>query len=290
MIRTVLGFLFNPRQKVETKHENLPQTEPTQSTEPQPLPIFDALLKEHLGLLVSAALVTFAVVKIIIFARGDLSLALAVLNTGQQFTILASTMFNALVIMAMLFVSLPTITLGQRPAPVDKPGLIRHYMLRYFPLLMAWGLLVIAAPIFYLATAALFAALDVIIYLRRKKKKRLNSGNGQRRRGRKAAIFLLSANMVILVIVLASTEWSPRENISIGDKSAESSTSGYLLGQQGKHFLLVASDRSSVRWIHEDSITSRSLCSSDVETEWYSKSALRAFTSLKPDIKPAPCV
>lgn len=76
--------------------------------QPEKPSYMSVLLREHLTVAISAFLVTFAAIKIIIFSLGNLSIALAVLNAGQQFTILASTMFSALVVGAVLLILIPT--------------------------------------------------------------------------------------------------------------------------------------------------------------------------------------
>jgi hypothetical protein len=233
-----------------------------------------SLLREHLAVVISGLLVAFAAVKIIIFARGDYSVALSVLNAGQQFTILASTMFSVLVIAAMTFVSVPALSSMRPAAPGKVDDLLQQQLLRYISLFAAWGLLLIAAPAYYLGAAAFLICFGLVI--KRNRRKRLERGRRDLRKPRrmKLAVLLFSANIVALVISLASAEWNPQENVTFSEQEIETTASGFVIGQQGKQFLMVDGNRSRLRWISEDDIRSRRVCAPAASGEWFSKSVL----------------
>lgn len=220
------------------------------------------LLREHLTVVISAFLVTFAATKILIFSLGDYSIALAVLNAGQQFTILASTMFSLLVIGAAFLILVPTIfpTFGQETKSNDKLTFLKQNLQRYIPRFFAWALILIAAPAYYIILILIMIFWVRFLLHRDRKKKRSKPRAAIIRRRRKVAILLLSANSVLLVISLAAAPWTPQENVTFSEKGNEIKVSGYMIGQQGKQLLLVEADKSSLRWIGEDFIGSRKVC------------------------------
>jgi hypothetical protein len=219
------------------------------------------LLREHLTVVISAFLVTFAATKILIFSLGDYSIALAVMNAGQQFTILASTMFSLLVIGAVFLIVAPTMfpALALETKGNDRLRFLKQNLQRYIPLFFAWALILIAAPAYYIAVILIMIFWVRLLLNRGRKKKRLKP-LATRRRGRKFAILAFSANSVLLVISLASAPWTPQENVAFGEKGSEIKVSGYVIGQQGKQLLLVEADKSSLQWVGEDSIIDRKVC------------------------------
>lgn len=229
--------------------------------QPEKPSYMSVLLREHLTVAISAFLVTFAAIKIIIFSLGNLSIALAVLNAGQQFTILASTMFSALVVGAVLLILIPTMvpivsTLSEK----ERHRILNIYIRRYVPLFFAWALILIAAPAYYIAFIIIMIIWVRVVRHRERKKKRSRPPKARRRRLAKLAIVLFSANSVLLVISLAAAPWTPQENVIFSEEGTEVRASGYIIGQQGKQLLLVEADKSSVRWIGEDAIVSRKVC------------------------------
>lgn len=223
------------------------------------------LLREHLTLVISAFLVAFAAIKILIFSLGDYSIALAVLNAGQQFTILASTMFSLLVIGAVLLILAPTMfpNLGLETKGKDKLKFLKQNLQRYISLFFAWALILIAAPAYYIVFTLIMIFWVRLILRRERKKRGSKPPAATRPRRRKLAILAFSANSVLLVISLASAPWTPQENVAFSEKGNEVKVSGYVIGQQGKQLLLVEADKSSLQWIGEDSIGSRKVCVAD---------------------------
>ncbi|NQD87766.1 hypothetical protein HP499_08110 [Paenarthrobacter sp. CM16] len=229
-----------------------------------------AILRDHLAVLISGALVAFAALKIIIFARGDYLLALAVLGAGQQFTILASTMFNALTILAMLYISWSGIIKTRATPSGTFESHLQFNLKRYVPLFMAWALLLVAAPAIFIALAA-FATLNN--FLANSKSRR---GRGKEPNPRKIAKYRLkrtrrlriigiitSINVVTMVVVLAATSWAPTERVTFKEDQAETTITGFVVGQQAKQVLIVRSDGGGAFWVGEDSLKRRKLCLPD---------------------------
>lgn len=220
------------------------------------------MLSEHLTVVISGSLVTFAAIKIMIFSRGNYSTALAVLNAGQQFTILASTMFSVLVVGAVLFILRPTAFFSTFRAK-GTTGVLKQNLRHYVPLLFAWALIIIAAPAYYIAFILTMWLCIKLILRRKPKVKPGQSSKKKKPRLLKLVFISFSANLVLLVISLASSPWAPQENVKFTENGKEVRVSGYMVGQQGKQLLLVGVDRNSLKWLGEDSIRGREVCAVD---------------------------
>jgi hypothetical protein len=256
-----LRSIFRFRRKHEQPADRADTEQGDTDAQPEKPWYLLTLLREHLTVAISAVLITFAATKILIFSLGDYSMALAVLNAGQQFTILASTMFSVLVIGAVLVILVTTMypAIG-KDASKGEVSALKKNLQRYIPLFAAWALIVIAAPTYYIAVILLMIVWIRLIVRRDRKKRRSKLASLRKPRLGRLSIVVFSANSVLLVLSLASAPWTPQENVTFREKDNEVKISGYIIGQQGKQLLLVEADKSSLQWIGEESIDSRKVC------------------------------
>lgn len=293
MTKTQDGTLFRPE---NPKLRNKQNTVVPHHHSPELTSKVYTILRDHLGVLISGTLVAFAALKIIIFARGDYSIALAVLSAGQQFTILASTMFNILTILATLYVSWSSTTKVRATSSDSFEFHLAHNIKSYLPFLMAWMLLFVLAPAIFIALALFSALSNYWTNLRsrrgrRKEPDRRRIARYRLKRTRRLRIIgiVVSINIVVMIVVLAASDWVPTERVTFKEDQSETTITGLVVGQQGKQVLIVRSDRGAAFWVGEDSLKRRRLCTPD-DTPWegISQPPLDLISTFFESKKPAP--
>ncbi|MDI2021177.1 hypothetical protein [Paenarthrobacter nicotinovorans] len=250
--------------------EALTEDDMNPQTSTQTTPTLKSMLQQHAAVIVSAGLVIFCAIRILIFAQGDLPLSLAVLNVGQQFTILTSTLFNLVSVASFYAIFLPQLSKYVFPdIPRESSALSAGAKAAIFAISITVA--VLSIPIVHLAAGALvlvlFAVAKIVRTARWKRRTRTN-GNGWARR--ELPLFIITLVITGHVIVLVGTPWVPTETVTIKHGEERREVSGYVVGQQGKQTMLVDMRKYGVTWISEDDLEGRVLCiSKATPTGWY---------------------
>lgn len=236
---------------------------------------------QHAGLLLSAGLIVLCALRILILTRGDLALALAVLNVGQQFTILTSTLFTVLPLAALFAYFYPQSSQFLSINANNRKSL-KFAGVHGLALALCGSLVFMVVPVVLLgiAIAALiiFVFAIIIDYLLTKGKRKRSLPDAIRQ----FFLWLVSCAVVVQVIVLLSTPWVPAERISVKNDGDNKTIYGYILGQQGKQSMVLNIRQNDVTWIGEDDLGERRLCNTNsFFSAWYWKPYLTAFTSEK---------
>jgi len=229
---------------------------------------------------ISALLLVFAALKIYIFSLGNHYIALAVLNAGQQFTILASSIYSVMLLGAGILIlhpiAFPAAGRAGTLRSSNLTGTFKHYILMIF----AWSLIIILAPTYFIGFMLVMTVWYRFVFRSKSMKRRRKPSPKKKSILQRLFAFAFSANIVLLVIALASSPWTPQENVSFTQNGTDVKVSGYMIGQQGKQLLLVETSKSAVQWIGEDAIRSRAVCASRKDVFLVSKPVLVLATSV----------
>ncbi|WP_159734077.1 hypothetical protein [Arthrobacter sp. 9V] len=251
------------------------------------------MIIQHFALIASGVLVVFCAIRILIFAAGDVSIALAVLNTGQQFTILTSTLFSLVSAASFFGLFLPQLSKYVFPnVPASKSILSTGLQSVLLPLCVIVAILTLPVLQIAMGTAGLaLLAVMSLIQARKRKRGTARKATDAVNRGwiqREGPTFLVSMIVVTQATALVSTPWVPTETISVNQGDQQREISGYVIGEQGKQTLVVAVKRNAVTWISEDNLKERFLCASGGKLQdWYWKPLTEVFPTPAAATRPA---
>lgn len=238
------------------------------SLEPTIMP----MVQQHFAVIVSAVLVAFCAVRILLFAKGDFALALAVLNVGQQFTILTSTLFTLLTAASLYAIFLPQISKYVLP-DVHQANSFLSAGVQGFLFAICFTITVLTAPMIFLGFGLLLVAVLAVINVISSLRTRRSDSTGRwTHLIRKFALGCVSAAVLGQVLFLVLTPWVPSETLTVERNGQITTVSGYVMGQQGKQTLVVNMKKTTATWISEDDLGERVLCTgSRTLKDWYWK-------------------
>jgi hypothetical protein len=229
-----------------------------------------SLLREHLALSVTGALIILSVLHVYLFSLNDLTTSLAVLEVVDRTQLLIATGASALSFVAFA-------ALWYRPSRrwlwrgnMFSEGEVEPSMLDRFVSASAItiGLVLalrVVSPVLIVGLA-LFR-LFIVIARRRAKSRGDLSDDGailvstprwQRYRGRFALL------LVFLFVLSMQEPWVPTEELRL---SAGARAVGYVMGVDGDQLLLVDRHRDA-RWISVADIKARRICGVDPDSWW----------------------
>lgn len=250
-------------------------------------PTIRTSLQQHAGLLLSGSLIVICAMRILLFAKGDIPLALAILNVGQQFTILTSTLFTALPLVALFAYFNPRTT---QYFSIDAKSRDSTKFAAVQGLVFAIGgpLLFLVLPVILLGVALAglvgFAAWTFVQYLLSRNNKKWTMP----RLVRQFFLWVVTAAVMVQCLVVIFLPWVPSEKIIIKNGGENKTTYGYVIGQQGKQTMILNMKHTAVTWVSEDDLGDRSICNeSSPFTDWYWKPYAVAFSDSKDLAEPA---
>lgn len=249
----------------------------TSSDQAAKTPTLRTTLQQHAGLILSAFLIILCAFRILLFSNGDLHLALAMLNVGNQFTILTSTLFTSLPTAALLAYGYPRS--NKYLSFLNPDNSVKGAVAQGVCIALCAPLVFFVLPVVFLGLALAIGlvfvafAITQLIRLRRGREPKPAPALA-----RKVFLFLVTAAVVVQMAVLVSTPWVPSEQIAVKDGGNSKTIYGYVVGQQGKQSVILNMKRTDLTWVREDDLGKRVLCNEPGGfNDWYWKSLLAVF-------------
>jgi hypothetical protein len=227
------------------------------------------LLREHLGLVVSAGLGGFVILRLLGVANWDLTTALAIASVSGTATVAINSILASLPILytAVLLFFLPTVVGGlARRTKVERSAALTGLSL---PLLLLLNIAPLTTLLMGLAgIAALWMYARRAAASRRKLRAAGKRAPEPELPSRFERLGALTGSLLILLVATVSVPWFPTENLKIGDGPT---FTGYVIGSRDQE-VVVLRDATRDIVVAPAGTLSRSLCSKD---DPWAKSAMQ---------------